>query len=64
MVPLTNVYKKNDGEPGYKDKYIRIKVNFYSTFFLDKKVSKNECYTWKSILLPDSIANVDKKINH
>ena len=45
----------------YKDKYIRTKLNLYNTPFLDKILSKNECYAWTSVSLLDSIVNVNKK---
>ena len=36
----------------------------YNTRFLNKRASKNECYTWTSVLLLDSIVNVNKKCYH
>ena len=48
-------------EPVCKDKYTRNKLNLYSTPFLGKRVSKNECYAWISVLLLDSIVNKNKK---
>ena len=48
-------------EPVCKDKYIRNKLNLYSTPFLGKRESKNECYARISVLLLDSIVNKNKK---
>ena len=46
----------------YNDKFIKSKVNLYNTPFLCKKIPKeNECYTCVSIILLDSIINIDKK---
>ena len=45
----------------HKDKYITTKVNLYNIPFLNKRVSKNECYALNSVLLVDSIVNVNKK---
>ena len=56
---INSLFKNS--EPLYKDKYIKTKVNLYSTLFLDKRVSKKECYAWNSVLLLDSIVNVNKK---
>ena len=54
--------KKINSEPVYNDKFIKTKVNLYNTPFLFKKIPKEvECYTCLSIILLDSIINVDNK---
>ena len=54
--------KKINSKPVYNDKFIKTKLNLCNTPFLCKKIPKeNECYTCVSIILLDSITNIDKK---
>ena len=55
--------KKFDTEPVYNDKYIKAKINSYNTNVYGNKTSiEGELYTFFSVILLDSIVNVDKKI--
>ena len=57
------VYLKNsDSEPVYNDKYIKTKISSNNISFYSNKMPKeNECYTFLSVILLDSIINVHKK---
>ena len=59
---LENCNKKFDIEPVYNDKYIRAKINLHVTKFQGNKTpTEGEHYTCFSVILLDSIVNVDKK---
>ena len=60
---INNLFKKEfDSKPVYNDKYIKAKISLYNVNFYGIKAPKeNECYTCLSVILLDSIADVDKK---
>ena len=56
--------KKIDNEPACNDKYIKTKINSYNTKFWGHKTpTEGEHYARFSLMLLDSIVNVDKKYN-
>ena len=59
---ITSNLKKIDSEPVYNDKYVKTKISLNSISFYSNKMPKeNEWYTLLSVILLDSIINVDKK---
>ena len=64
---ISNLLKKGiNSERVYNDKYIKIKIKIYNyrmnTNFQDNKIPKdNECCACLSVVLLDSVVNVDKK---
>ena len=54
--------KQFDSKPVYNNKYIKAKINSYNTNFYGNKTPKTgEHHTCLSVMLLDSIVNVDKK---
>ena len=60
---IKNLFQKNiDSELVYNDKYIKTKINLYNTnIYGNKTPIESECGTCFSVILLDSIVNVDKK---
>ena len=59
---LNNLVKKEfNSELVYNDKHIKDKIRLYNVNFYGNKIPKNECYTCLSVILLDSVVNVDKK---
>ena len=60
---IKNLFGENfDSEPVYNDKYIKAKINLYTTnFYRNITPIEGEHYSWFSVILLDSIVNVDKK---
>ena len=64
---ISNLLKKGiNSERVYNDKYIKIKIKIYNyrinTNFQGNKIPKdNECCACLSVVLLDSVVNVDKK---
>ena len=59
---INSLFKKEfDSKPIYKKKYIKTRINLYNPLFLNKRKSKGECYLRTSVLLLDSIVDVNKK---
>ena len=59
---IRSLFKKEfDSEPKYKNKYIKTKISLNTNFYNNKIPRVNERYTYLSVILLDSITNVDKK---
>ena len=60
---VKNAFKKKfDTEPVYNDKYIKAKINLHDTNFYDNKATiEDEHYASFSVILLDSVINVNKK---
>ena len=60
---VNNLFKNEfDYEPGYKDKYTKVKINLYNVnFYSDKMPRENKRYTCLSEILLDFVINVDEK---
>ena len=60
---VNNLFKNEfDYEPGYKDKYTKVKISLYNVnFYSNKMPTENERYTHLSEILLNSVINVDKK---
>ena len=58
-----NLFKKEfDSKPVYNDKYIKAKISLYNMNFYDNKTAiEAKSYTYFSVILLDSLVNVDKK---
>ena len=59
---IKNLFKKKfDSEKVYNNKCIKAKINlYYTNFYGDKTAIEGEHYTCFSVILVDSIVNVDK----
>ena len=60
---IKNLFDKEfDSEPVYNNKYIKVEINLYNaSFYGNKTPIGGEHYTCFSVILLDSIVNVDKK---
>ena len=46
----------------YNDKYIKAKMNLYSAnFYGNRAPREKDCYTFLSVILLESVVNIDKK---